>query len=187
MSSPPSPPARLLVTYSARLSGVGIEWCSPPGPLMFGLRFSAAVHLPSTRREVQMLSPPCPPGGWTSSRPRSRQRRVPGRVGERRVDRGFTADVVEIPRFRSGTIDQAEAAEEAARAPAGRTSRLTGARMYRRGSCQMSRRTSAAGRRSGLTTISTRRRRLAACGFRTVVRTEPEVGIMRIHVDRVRH
>jgi hypothetical protein len=62
MSSPPKPSVRVVVTYSDRPSGVGIEWCSLPGPFTFGPRFLGTVHLPSTRRDVQMSLPPKPPG-----------------------------------------------------------------------------------------------------------------------------
>src|SRR5512147_2797941 len=62
MSSLPKPSGRVAVMYSDRPSGAGVGACSLSGPLTFGPRFSGSVHLPSTRREVQMSSAPNPPG-----------------------------------------------------------------------------------------------------------------------------
>src|SRR5215207_709559 len=39
-----------------------MDMCSSPAVLTFGPRFSGALHSPFTRRDVQMSSPPYPPG-----------------------------------------------------------------------------------------------------------------------------
>jgi hypothetical protein len=62
MSSPPRPPGRSLVTCSCRPSAVGSEWCALAVLLTFGLRFSASVHVPFTRCDVQMSLTRKPPG-----------------------------------------------------------------------------------------------------------------------------